>query len=73
MTDEGVQIVLGEDVMRDELARYGDEFRAFEVDAKEEVDDIEVGKSCISAVIVTIGNDRVKGGGEQWWHQQWLQ
>ena len=67
MTDEGVQIVFGEDVIRDELARYGDKFRAFEVGAKEEVDDIEVGKSGISAVVVTIGNDRVKkkanGGG----------
>ena len=62
MTDEGVQIVFGEDVIRDELARYGDKVRAFEVSAKEEVDDIEVGKSGISAVVGTIGNDRVKKG-----------
>ena len=60
--DESVQIVLGKDVIRDELAGYGDKFGAFEVSAQEEVDDIEVGKSGISAVIATIGDDRVKKG-----------
>ena len=32
--DEGVQIVFGKDVIRNELAGYGDKFRAFEVGAK---------------------------------------
>ena len=62
MMYEGVQVVLGKDVIRDELAGYGDKFRAFEVGAGEEVNDIEVGKSGISAVVVTIGNNRVKKG-----------
>ena len=62
MMDEGVQIVFDENVIRNELAGYGDKFRAFEVGAGEEVNDIEVGKSGISAVVVTIGNDRVKKG-----------
>ena len=60
MMDEGVQTVFGKDVIKDELAGYGDKFRAFEVGAEEEVNNIEVGKSGISAVVVTIGNDRVK-------------
>ena len=57
VTEESMKIVLGENVFGYEFAGYGDKFRAFEVGAEEEVNDIEVGKSGISAVVAAIGDD----------------
>ena len=60
--NEGVQIVLDEDVIRNESVRYGNKFGAGEVGAKEEIDDVEVCKAGICTMVVTIGNNSVKVG-----------
>ena len=57
MMDESMKIVLGENVFWYKFTRYGDILRALKISAEEEVDNIEVGKSGISAVVMAIGNN----------------